>query len=698
MSRFQTTILILISVAVLWLAQAVLIPLVLAALLAMLLGGPVQRLERWRVPRVAAVTACVLVMAALIVGFGWLVGVQVVNLAENMKGYRTEIAAKVKRVRGSGTGTSTISNIKEAAEIITGPASKPAAQPAGGPSTRPAVATQPTTGPAVVSMLEAVAPAPLAAVGSRDTADRARDAVAAEPRATAKQAATTQPAGTDDAPWFVYALPPPETDLAMVGRWLGLALGPLGTAGVVVVFVFFILLEREDLRDRVIRLVSHGKYTVTTTAVDDGLTRVLKFMRAQAIVNGSYGIAVAVGLCAISLTLDRRHEVFPSFLIWGLLGAVLRFVPYVGPWIAAAFPLTLSLAAYPGFTVFAAVIGMYLLIELVSNNIMEPMLYGATTGLSTMAILVSAVFWTWLWGPVGLLLATPLTVVMMVVGRYAPPLHFLEVLLGDRPAMSPAERVYQRLLAGDEDEALDVATAQAAEHGLLHAFDEVLLPALSMEEHDCAQGLLDDDREHAVKDGMRRIVEELGQGAKATRAEDAAAAAVAAAATDGKSAPGAAAAARPAAPVPSGIKVAVLPAHDEADELAGLMLTYLLRLDGADAVNVSQNALAAEMVEAVTAFAPHAVLISATPPAAVSHVKYLMRRLAGTVPDERVAVGVWSAKADADTLRKRLNAAQVPLTTSFREALAAVRKVTESDRHTAAATGAAAPALATAGG
>src|SRR3954453_2419380 len=238
------------------------------------------------------------------------------------------------------------------------------------------------------------------------------------------------------------------------------------------------LLGREDLRDRVIRLIGQGRINVTTQAMDEAATRISRYLIAQCIVNGTYGLAISLGLWLIGLTFGHNSPGFPNWFLWGLLTAILRFIPYIGPWIGAAFPIVLSLAVYHGMGVPLAVVGMFLVIELISNNFMEPWLYGSSTGISTVAILVAAVFWTWLWGPVGLLLSTALTVVLVVMGKYIPPLRFLDILLGDEAPLTPSARVYQRLLALDQEEAMELVRESLQESTLEQLYDEVLLPAL----------------------------------------------------------------------------------------------------------------------------------------------------------------------------------------------------------------------------
>jgi hypothetical protein len=283
------------------------------------------------------------------------------------------------------------------------------------------------------------------------------------------------------------------------------------------VFVLFVLLERESLRDRLIRLVSRGKYTVTTRAINDAATRISRYVLAQTIVNGTYGIAIAIGLWIIGRTLGHSSSApadyvppddFPSFVLWGLLCAVLRFIPYVGPWVAAIFPVALSLAVYPGFSVFIAVLAMFVVIELLSNNVMEPWLYGVSTGLSTVAIIVAAVFWTWLWGPIGLLLSTPMTVCIVVIGKYVAQLQFFDVLLGDQAALPPAVSYYQRLLAGDRTEAAQLAKEVAKERGREHVPDEVFLPALLLTRRDREDDALNAENETNIYAATAEVVDE----------------------------------------------------------------------------------------------------------------------------------------------------------------------------------------------
>ena len=239
--------------------------------------------------------------------------------------------------------------------------------------------------------------------------------------------------------------PTPLETLRDVG---GPLIAPFATAGLVVVLVIFMLLQREDLRDRVLRLVGGREVARATEAMDDAAKRISRYLLMQLIINVLYGIPVGIGLYFIGV---------PNPILWGCLATVLRFIPYLGPVIGALFPIALSFAVAPGWTLPLLTVALFVVLELFSNNVLEPWLYGASTGLSPVAVLVAAVFWTMLWGPLGLLMSTPLTVCLVVLGRHVPQLGFFDVLLGDEPALSPEVKFYQRLLARDPEEATELA-------------------------------------------------------------------------------------------------------------------------------------------------------------------------------------------------------------------------------------------------
>jgi hypothetical protein len=304
---------------------------------------------------------------------------------------------------------------------------------------------------------------------------------------------------------------------------------------------------------------------------------------------------------------------------------VLRFVPYIGAWIAAAFPLALSLAIAPSWTAPALTLGLFVVIELLSNNVVEPWLYGSSTGLSPMAIIVAAVFWTWLWGGIGLLLATPLTVCLAVLGKYIPSLSFLDVLLGEKPPIATSDRFYQRLLALDAEEVVTLCEEYTATHSLAATFDEVIAPALGLVDTDHREREIDDTAKREILRVVREVIVDLGEQELAK------------------------------APAPAAAPASVplcLPASNESDELCGLMLVQLLALGGLPATLVSSKALAGEMVENAAATQPKLLCISAVPPSSVLPAQHLCRRLRERLgKDTRLLVGLWN-EAPADQARR----------------------------------------------
>lgn len=429
---------VLIAVAVLYFGRDIFIPLALAVLLAFVLTPLLLWLRHVGVPRIPSVVAAVLVAFAVLGGVAVVVGTQAVELAGNLPTYRRTIEEKLGAVRQNVAGGGTVERItgmlRDLRRVI--------AEPRPGPSERAGRERQPG-------------------------AELARR----EPVPVVIESGPTQP-------------------LDLVQTILGPLVGPLGTAGLVIVFVVFILIEREDLRDRFIKLAGRGDLQRSTEAISDAAARVSRYLVAQLMVNASYGIPIGAGLWLIGV---------PNAALWGLLATVLRFIPYLGPWLAALFPIALAIAVDPGWWMLIWVIALFLVMELVSNNVVEPWAYGSSTGLSSFAVIIAAIFWTTLWGPAGLFLATPLTVCLVVIGRYVPGLEFLGVLLGNDPVLAPEERFYQRLLAGNVEEAIEMAEEAIAQSSPVAFLDTVALPALRLAEN---------DRRRTPTTGFRRTVAE----------------------------------------------------------------------------------------------------------------------------------------------------------------------------------------------
>jgi predicted PurR-regulated permease PerM len=446
---------------------------------------------------------------------------------------------------------------------------------------------------------------------------------------------TEGPQSREERPYSVRVISTPPSPLQVITGMFGTLLEVMGSTGIVIVLVVFFLVRREDLRDRFIRLVGKGDVTVTTQAIEDAATRVSRYLSMQLVLNVSFGVAVALGLYLIGV---------PSAILWGILGATLRFIPYIGAWIAAAVPIGLSLAISTGWVAPMLTVGLFAALELFIGNVMEPWLYGKNTGVSPVAVLVAAVFWTWLWGAVGLLLATPLTVCLMVIGKYVPQLSFLDILLGNEEVFEPKKRVYQRLLAGDQEEANELIDGYLEHMPLGELYDTVLIPALALAETHWTRGEINEDRHKLIFQSLKETVEELGERQQDIRTKESAKATKE---PEGNSD-------SVVSTNASSLCVLCLPARDEADEIAGRMLAQLLAAQGCVVEAVSVTALASEMVDLVEQRKADVVCISAMPPAAAAHARYLCKRLQGRFPDAHLIVGLWNATGDLNKAKERV--------------------------------------------
>ncbi|MGA2069568.1 MAG: AI-2E family transporter [Thermoguttaceae bacterium] len=437
------------------------------------------------------------------------------------------------------------------------------------------------------------------------------------------------PQGTDEQPYSVHVLSPPVSPLHVLGGTFGRLIDALGSAGIVVVLVVFFLVRREDLRDRFIRLVGKGHVTVTTNMLEDAARRVSRFLSMLFLVNLTFGVAVGIGLFVIGV---------PNAVLWGILAATLRFVPYVGSWIAAVAPICLAMASSAGWLTPILTLGLFVVLELFCGNVLEPWLYGKGTGVSAVAVLVAAVFWTWLWGIVGLLLATPLTVCLLVIGKHVPQLSFLDVLLGNEPVFEPKRQVYQRLLAGDQEEATELVDDDLEKKPLVEVYDTLLIPALALAETDWHRRELDEDRHKFILQSLKEMIHERDEGQQEVPAKEGV--------EDGN------------APRPC---ILCLPARDEADEIAGMMLAQLLAAGDCLVQSVSFTAAAGELLDLVRRRKPDVVCISATPPAAVMHARHLCKQVRGRFPQVHVVVGLWDAQGDLSKAKTRIGQEQVRL-------------------------------------
>ena len=570
-----TILLTAFVVTILYVGRQLLIPLALAAMLTFLLARLVGYIERW-IGRVSAVLIVVAMLFGVLGGAGWLLTRQLIDLATKLPDYQTNIDNKLHSIRfptGGAFGrlSQSVSELRkqlpdslEPPENATGPV----------PETRATAAARSRNVPA------AQRPMPVRIV---------------EAQSHLPQILQTTATGL---------------------------LGPLGTAGLVLLLVIFMLLKREDLRGRMIRLIGQGRISATTRAMDDAGSRVARYLATLLLVNVSFGSCIAIGLYFIGV---------PNAALWGAFTAIMRFVPYVGVWIAAAVPVLLSVAVSTSWLSPLLTIGLFVVLELTNANAIEPWLYGSRTGVSSIALIIAAVFWTWLWGPIGLVLAIPLTVCLAVMGRHVPRLQFLSVLLSEEQALAPHEDCYHRLLAFGLDEANDLAEAYVKANSLTALYDSVLIPTVTLAEMDAQRDELDAEQRSAIHRHLHDLIEDLGLAPRS------------------KSQLEADMAIAEQTPFPlSGptCRVLCLPARAYRDELAGAMLVQLLRQHGFDAENASAALSGNELVELAAKSDPEGICISVVAPSTLIHARYLSMKLRARLPDVKIVVGIWGATED----------------------------------------------------
>ena len=420
--------------------------------------------------------------------------------------------------------------------------------------------------------------------------------------------------------------------------WLSPIVGPLGTAGLVLAMVIFMLLERRDLRDRLIGLLGHGHLAITTKAFDEAGARVSRQLLMQSLVNLLYGIAAGAGLYFLSV---------PYPLVWATLGAALRFIPYVGPALGAGAPILVSLAAAEGWAGPLYVVGLFVVLELFTNLVLETVLYAGAAGVSSVALLASVAFWTWLWGPLGMVLATPLTVCLVVLGKHVPGLEFLATLLADTPALAPEYGYYQRLLARDQGEAADLIERYIKTESPRSVYDALLLPALNYAERDRLEQRLSPDEETAVIDATREL---LSDAAESIRGLDPAPPAL----PDGRPLPG----------QREPLRVLGYPINGGADEVALAMLARVMDDLPISLETIGTRLQAPELLSLVQAQGFSVLCLADLPPSPPSKTRYLVKRLHATLPDVRIVVGRWGPAGLADESDQLLRQAGATLVAS----------------------------------
>ena len=427
--------------------REILVPLALAILLSFVLTPPLLLLRRIKVPRVLAVGLVVGSAFLVIFVIGWLLSAQVTQLAGELPKYQTVLAKKIGDLSNTITGTPLIKRAATALGQLEQSLSNP----------------------------------------SPDTS------VGAEPGPPQQVEQGKQPVP-------VEVRNPPPTPFEIYQGIAGTLLPPLVTAGIVLLFVVFILLQREDLRDRMIRLLGASDLQRATSAITDAADRLSHYFLRQVLTNSAYGIFITIALWLIGI---------PTPIVWGVLAGLMRFVPFIGSYIAALPPLLVATVVYPDWSVFLMTLALYVVSELIMGQVVEPLVFGHGTGVTPIAVIASTIFWTWLWGPLGLLLAMPITVCLAVLGRHVEGLEFFEVLLGDEPALTPEQSFYQRALSGDAAETTYQAELALKDESLVSYLDSVALGGLKFAEYDARRGSLDNEQAKRVCATVKELLDNL---------------------------------------------------------------------------------------------------------------------------------------------------------------------------------------------
>lgn len=580
LSAVATAALAFMIIATLYFGREILVPIALAILLSFVLAPLVGLLQRIRVPRGLAVVSVVVTAFALIFTMASLLATQLTQLAGDLPRYQSTISEKIQSFRETTASRGTLERasgmLKDLSKELDKPKEVPSALSFKSPTLTPVPVEVRQPDPGALESLQSLI-SPL--------------------------------------------------------------LHPLATTGIIIIFVIFILLQREDLRNRLIRLAGSHDLQRTTAALDDAAGRLSRLFLIQLLLNGMFGLVIGLGLWLIGI---------PSAILWGILASVLRFVPYIGAVIAAAFPLALAVAVDPSWTMLLWTLALFLVVEPIVGHVIEPMVYGHSTGLSPVAVVASATFWTALWGPIGLVLATPLTVCLVVLGRHVERLEFLDVMFGDRPALSPPEIFYQRMLAGDPTEAAEKAEEFLKERSLSSYYDEVALKGLQLAQADAERGVLDSERATKIRDAVSEFASDLSDRddrppPKVRSTSDAEAASAVESVADNS----------PYANLPVLNKdelptewqgerpVLCIAGHSLIDEAAAIMLGQLTTAHGLPARVEAAEALSAANVFRLETAGVAIVCLVCLDANSPARMRYSVRRLRRKLPKATIVLGYW---------------------------------------------------------
>jgi predicted PurR-regulated permease PerM len=626
----EPLLLVGLIILTLYFARDLLAPMAFALVLNFLLSPAVERLERWRLSRAPAVVLVILIFFSGLGITAWVVARQLVHVAELLPDYRENIQTKLDSLHTpiGGAAGNAINTLEEMTQQLSSHANATIAPPAE-PETAPPAARH-------RRLRQAMPETPLP-----------------DKNATPQQ------------PMPVQVVEPPVS----VGRYLqemfSPILRPLAACGIVMVFTVYMLMNREDLRNRLLLLAGMGRLSLMTQALRDAAERISTYLVWQFVTNVLFGLLFGVGLKLIGV---------PNATLWGALAAILRYIPYVGAAIAGLLPVIFAVAIFPNWRQVFEIAGLYAGLEFTTSNFFEPWLYGWRTGISALALLASAIFWTLLWGWPGLVLATPLTVCLIVLGRHVPQLRFLHVLLGEDAELTPEAKFYERMLAMDQNEAHSIADRFLNKRPLIDFYDSVLLPALGLVEQDRHRGSFDETRGNYLLLSATELVAELSE----YKAE-------AVLATSGN---GTATVTNPEPPELhlKRAPVICIPAGDQADELTAMVLAQLLEQSCHNTLLLPTASVTPEILERLGQDRGTILCISALPPFVFTQTRTLCQRIREQLPENRILIGLWQSPQSAEMMRERFGSARPDrVVTTLADALAQIEKWQEGCAMPAAA-------------
>jgi predicted PurR-regulated permease PerM len=542
----------------LYFAQPLLVPIALALTLNFLLSPAVMLLEKAKIPRMPAVALVATVAFCLLGAIGWIVARQLIGVAQELPSYRTNIRNKIVAAHKPAEGSIGLAIV--AVQEIEQELVTAGEEPAG---TRPG---------------------------------RAQGAA---------------PSSADEKPTPVKIVQPVRDQFYSLRDILLSALKPLGTAVIVIVFTIYMLAKREDLRNRLLLLAGMSHISLMSRALEDASSRISQYLVLQFLVNAGYGICFGVSLYLIHV---------PNATLWGVIAALIRIIPYVGTAMGCFLPLVFSFAVFSTWWPPILVLAVFLTLELITANFVEPWLYSSRTGISSLALLATAIFWTVLWGWPGLILSTPLTVCLIVMGRYVPQLSFIHILLGDEAELAPEARFYERLLSLDQAEAHSIADRFLDTHSLLELYDSVLIPALTLAEEDRHKGALDDTKSDYLFLSASELVAELSEYRQTNSPTTV-----------------------PEPPEnPCAVVCIPAAADDHADELTGMMLAQLLEQRFHHTLLLNPGSISAEVLSRLAEEPRTVICISALPPFTFTATRALCQRVRQLLPNNHIVIGLWN--------------------------------------------------------